>query len=197
MPSGTPRALRRLGQRRVEVVEEDDDRAQVGIQATERALEDVAIRGLRLRIRHVEVMDRRDLDLDRSRPAPPQLVVAGMHQEAVEPGVEPVGIAKGPEIPPGLGERLLDGVLGLVGIAQDQPGGAIEPADRGEGERVEGVEIAPTCPLHEFPLRHALPRLSRVVGVALTRYGGWKSPSVRQRHSLCSVEAGNPARQTS
>ena len=62
--------LGRLRQGRVEVVEEDDDCPQVGIQAAQCALQDVAIRRCRLRVRHVEVMDRRDLDLDRSRRAP-------------------------------------------------------------------------------------------------------------------------------
>ena len=61
----------------------------------------------------------------------------------MKPGVEPVRIAQGSEVTPGLGERFLNGVLGLVGIAQDQPGSAVEPANGSEGERVEGVQVAP------------------------------------------------------
>src|SRR4051812_29252194 len=76
----------------------------------------------------------------------------------MQPGVEPVGIAQRSEVTPRLGKRLLNGVLGVIGIAKDQAGRTVESPDRGQGKRVEGVQIAPTCPLHEFPLRHAPPR---------------------------------------
>ena len=88
-------------------------------------------------------------------PQPARLIDAGAIQQAVEPGVEAVGAAQCGQVTPGSDERLLDGVLGLVGIAQDEPGGGIQPEERGACQRGEGVMIAPSRSLHEFLLHHA------------------------------------------
>ena len=88
-------------------------------------------------------------------PEPARLIDAGAIQQAVEPGVEAVGAAQCGQVTPGPDERLLDGVLGLVGIAQDEPGGGIQPEDRGACQHGEGVMIAPSRSLHEFLLHHA------------------------------------------
>ena len=88
-------------------------------------------------------------------PQPARLIDAGAVQQAVEPGVEAVGTAQRGQVTPGPDERLLDGVLGLVGVAQDEPGGGIQPEDRGACQRGEGVMIAPSRSLHEFLLHHA------------------------------------------
>ena len=47
--------------------------------------------------------------MDPAAPAPGE-VDAGMHGEAVEPGVEPVRVAQPGQVPPGSDQRLLDGV---------------------------------------------------------------------------------------
>ena len=73
----------------------------------------------------------------------------------MEPGVETFGTAQRGQVTPGSDERLLDGILGLVGIAQDEPGGGVQPEDRGACQRGEGVMIAPSRSLHEFLLHHA------------------------------------------
>ena len=93
-------------------------------------------------------------------PEPARLIDAGAVQQAVEPGVEAIGTAQCGQVTPGSDERLLDGVLGLVGIAQDEPGGGVQPEDRGACQRGEGVMIAPSRSLHEFLLHHA-PRRRR------------------------------------
>ena len=93
-------------------------------------------------------------------PEPARLIDAGAVEQPVEPGVEAIGVAQCGQVTPGADERLLDGVLGLVGIAQDEPGGGVQPEDRGAGERGEGVMIASSCSLHEFLLHHA-PRRRR------------------------------------
>ena len=88
-------------------------------------------------------------------PEPARLIDAGAVQQPVEPGVEAVGAAQRGQVTPGSDERLLDGVLGLVGVAQDEPGGGVQPEDRGACQRGEGVMIAPSRSLHEFLLHHA------------------------------------------
>src|SRR3954451_10763652 len=82
-------------------------------------------------------------------PEPARLIDAGAVQQSVEPGVEAVWAAQRGQVTPGPDERLLDGVLGLVGIAQDEPGGGIQPEERGACQLGEGVMIAPSRSLHE------------------------------------------------
>ena len=96
-----------------------------------------------------------ELDVEAVAPEPARLIDAGADEQPVKPGVEAVGVAQRGQITPGPDERLLDGVLGLVGIAQDQPGGGVQPEDRGACQRGEGVMIASPRPLHEFSLHHA------------------------------------------
>src|SRR5438045_9100520 len=85
-------------------------------------------------------------------PEPARLIDAGAVQQTVKPGVEAVGTAQRGQVTSGPDERLLDGVLGLVGVAQDEPGGSVQPKERGACQRGEGVMIASSCSLHEFLL---------------------------------------------
>ena len=78
-----------------------------------------------------------------------------LDEQAVEPGVETVGAAQPRKVAPSTDERLLDGILGLVGVAKDEPGGGVQSEDRGACQRGEGVMIAPSRSLHEFLLHHA------------------------------------------
>ena len=93
-------------------------------------------------------------------PEPARLIDTGAIQQAVQPGVEAIGAAQRGQVTPGSDERLLDGVLGLVGIAQDEPGGGIQPEDRGACQRGEGVMIAPSA------LAPRVPAASRPSAVA-------------------------------
>src|SRR5215212_3052198 len=71
----------------------------------------------------------RDCDLGRDvRRAPvacPDAVAARIHEDAVEPGLEPGGITERGPLPPSLDERVMCGVLCLGGIAEDRPREAI------------------------------------------------------------------------
>ena len=87
---------------------------------------------------------------------PARLIDAGADEQPMEPGVEAVGIAERGQITPGADERVLDGVLGLVGIPEDEPGGAIQSGDRGACQLGEGVMIALPRSLHEVSLHVAL-----------------------------------------
>src|SRR4051812_6646131 len=105
------------------------------------------------------------------RPAPPLLVPTGVQEEPVEPGVEAVDVAQCRQIPPAPDERLLDGVLGQVGIAEDEARGGIQSTDRGACEHGEGVMIASSRPLHEIPPHAGPPGLDATWVVALAAYG--------------------------
>ena len=113
-------------------------------------------------------MDLGQLDIDTMAPEPARLIDTGADEQPMEPGVETIGAAQCGQVTPSSDERLLDGVLGLVGIAQDEPGGSVQPEERGACQRGEGVMIAPLCPFDEVSLVHDSPWSLRNHSVALT-----------------------------
>jgi len=104
--------------------------------------------------------------------APPDEVQTGGRRNPVEPRTEQTAPLEPAEVAPGLDERLLDGVLGVVEGAEHAV--AVEPhplAVRG-GELVEGTAVATRGGVDQFgfgghvsspsPIRHA--RSSDVIG---------------------------------
>ena len=69
-----------------------------------------------------------------------QMVEAGVHENPLEPGVEAREVPERRPAGPGLGDRFLRGVLGLVSIAQDQCRGAVALQQAGVVERGESLE---------------------------------------------------------
>ena len=72
----------------------------------------------------------------------------------MQPGVEPLGIAKSGQIPPGVQQRVLDRVSRELAVPKNQSGGSVQPRDGRASEHREGVMIAPLCLLDETPLVH-------------------------------------------
>ena len=139
----------------------------------------IPVGGRRLGVRHRWVMDLGDLDLASPALGRPELRIAGVEEYPVEPGVEAVDVTQGGQVAPAADERLLDGVLRAIGITKDQPGGGVEPGDRGTCQHGEGVMIALPRSLHEVPL-HVRPRLLR--GRSDRVYSvWWDGPSIRSR----------------
>ena len=58
-------------------------------------------------------------DTQAPAPVPTCLLVAGVDEEAVEPGLEALGVAQPRELAPGKEERLLDGVLCPLNVPED------------------------------------------------------------------------------
>ena len=80
--------------------------------------------------------ERLDLDRDGRSPSPStRFTKAGSDEEAMEPGLEAIGVAQRREVPPGGHERLLGGILSASVVTEDQTGGAEEPDDRDASER--------------------------------------------------------------
>ena len=93
---------------------EDDHGPLVRVETAEAALELVAIGEVEGGV-GFDPRPARLTDLRFDRPptsSPPRFAIAGTDEEAVDPGVEAVGIAQGREVAPGGDERLLGGVLG-------------------------------------------------------------------------------------
>src|SRR3954468_15393568 len=153
----------------------DDQCPRFGFEAAEAALELVAVRDGRCHVVRGEEVDGSQFHVDAMAPQPARLIDAGAVEQAVEPGVEAIGIAQGRQPTPGPDEGLLDGVLRSVRVAQDEPGGGIEPEERGVRKRSEGVMIAPSRSLHEFLLHLTLGGGTTDVA-ALTEYGEATAP---------------------
>ena len=82
------------------------------------------------------------------------MVETGVDGQAMEPGVEPVGITQPRQVVPGSDERLLDRVAGQLRVAEDEAGGPVQPRDGPAGELGEGVMIALPRSLDESSLVH-------------------------------------------
>jgi hypothetical protein len=155
-PERDPQRDGDLRQWQVEIVMKDDEGTRLRLEAAKAASELIAVNGDREAAIDGWRVDVAELDIDTMTPKPARLIDAGADEQSVEPGVEAIGAAQRRQVTPGPDERLLDGVLGLVGVTQDEPGGRIQPEDRGACQHGEGVMIAPSCSLHEILLHHAL-----------------------------------------
>ena len=140
----------------VEIVVKDDQCPRLRLEAAEAAFELVAVVGDGHAVVERRRIDGSQLDIDAMPPEPARLIDTGADKQPMEPGIKSVGAAQCGQVTPGSDERLLDGVLGLVGVAQNESGGGIQPEERGACQRGEGVMIAPSRSLHEFLLHHAL-----------------------------------------
>jgi len=114
-----PELLGNLRQRQAEVVMEDEDRALLRGDAPEGAFELVALDDRHERVRRCGAVHREDANVGRPAAAAPGLPVAGVDEQAMEPGVELLDVPQRRQLAPGEHQRLLDGVLGKTEIAQD------------------------------------------------------------------------------
>src|SRR6186713_3016150 len=73
----------------------------------------------------------------------------------MQPGVEPVRVTQTAEVAPGQEERILNGIGGVLVIAEDEPGGPEESIRHPGRQCREGIEIAPLRPNHEVSLQRS------------------------------------------
>jgi hypothetical protein len=66
----------------------------------------------------------------------------GVNDQLAKPGIEPSGIAKRRQVPPGSDEPFLDRVTRELRVPEDQPGCRVQPSDDRAGKQREGVMIA-------------------------------------------------------
>ncbi len=83
---------------------------------------------------------------------PTGLVVAGVDQQPLEPGLEAAGVAQAADVAPGVDEALLDRVLAPVRVVQDAIRQREQSVIRGAREHVECLVIAALCPLDQVTL---------------------------------------------
>ena len=143
-----------------EEVMQDDDRTPAGLEGPERAIEQVAIHDATAEIGGRRDLERSQLHLDRTALAAPDQVEAGIDEQSMEPGVEPVHVAQCGEVAPAPDESLLDSVPCKVGIPEDQACGRVQARDGCAGQHREGVMIASLRSLDETSLVHGRLRVS-------------------------------------
>ncbi len=93
-------------------------------------------------------------DLDRAPAPAPGKIETGVDGQAVQPRIEPVGVAEAPQVAPGADQCLLDRVAGELRVPKDQASGRVQPREGRVDEFGEGVMIAPLRASDELSLVH-------------------------------------------
>jgi hypothetical protein len=119
-------------------------------QLKKRALQLIAIEELAESILDGRLVDREDRDLERPPSAAPDLVVTGVDEKAVQPGLEPIGFPKPAKIAPRPDECVLNGILRGIPVAKDSPRDRVQAVVCGGREGIECLVVAPLCALDEL-----------------------------------------------
>ncbi len=165
---------------------QDDDRAMLRLETSQCPVELVAQGECLGRIGQSDEPRWVELDFGHATTPSTRQVETGMNGQSMEPGIEPVRVAKPGQIPPGADEGFLDRVAGKLAVPEDQPRSRVETGDRRARKRGEGVMIAPPRSLDEFPLIHvAAPELARHIRSHSTRYGAPVSTIVPSKLRCC------------
>ena len=84
--------------------------------------------------------------------------IAGVDNQAMQPGVEAIGFADCPDVQPRGDECFLDGISRFVVALEDQPRRAGQPVERHFGERGEGVVVTTPGSQYEVSLHRSSDR---------------------------------------
>jgi hypothetical protein len=163
-----------------------DNRTVTRIETSQRGVDQLAVSERTGRVGWRRNIDRSELDLDGSPATAPQQVEADVDDQAMQPGLEPVGIAKSRQVPPAADQRLLDRIARELRVPEDQPGGSVQPRECRIDEQSEGVMIAPPRAIDELSLVHgrldvARPRRSRSIAYDVPRPQIVHRPQARSR----------------
>ncbi len=117
------------------------DDALLERQPAERSIELIAVDDGAALVRDRPIVVAQQHDLGPTPDAAP-LVVARVDEEAPQPGLEPGRVAEAGQLAPRSDERLLGGVVGPVGVAEDRARERVHPVDVRVRERRERVVVA-------------------------------------------------------
>ena len=148
-----------VGQRHSQVVVQHDNGPPLRFEPSQGRVEKISIGKRHRRIPDVWGIHRHQLDFHDATPASTCDVEAGVNDQAVKPGREPLRIAKPGQVPPGAKEGVLDRVSCELAVPEDQACGCVQPRDGRAGKDGKGVMIALPRSLDETSLIHG--RLSQ------------------------------------
>ena len=163
---------------------EDDDEAEIRVEAPEAALDLVARDDLVCLVDDGWEVHRTQLDLDRTATVTAKFVHTDADKDPMQPRVPAIGIAEPRYVAPGQDQRFLDRISSAIGIAEDQASGRVETPRGDLDQRLEGAVVALPCLLDEISLHVAAhPVAARLA--AVTEYGGRLAQTVRRK--ICFV----------
>ena len=122
---------------------EHEDRPLIGRQPAEPAFELVPVGDGEQVVGCRRSVDRQHPQVRRPATLARRLGDADVDEEAVEPRIEPVRIAEAPQVTPGDHQRVLEGILGPIDVAQDPLGDREEPV----GPSADQVDIRLPIPV--------------------------------------------------
>ena len=165
-PSRDVERFGNLGWGVARVVVEHENRPLFGRQPPESALELVSIGDSEELVGRGRSIDRQDPKVGHATTFTRRLADADTDDETMEPRIEPIRIAESSHVTPGDHQRVLQGILGSVDIAQDPMGKPEQPIT----PRADQVDIClPISTLgrsHEVSI-HPASSLTAPVGDAL------------------------------
>ena len=145
-----------------EVVVEHEDRPLFGRQPAEPAFQQVPVGHGEQLIGSGRSVDRQDPKVRGSATLARRMGDADVDEEALEPRIEAVRIAEAPKVTPGDHQRVLEGILGPIDVAEDPLGGR-EEAVLASADQVDVRRPIPVpCRLDEIAVHGP-----RLVGRAL------------------------------
>ena len=164
-----------------EVVQGEHD-PLVGRQPPEPAFELVPVGDRQELVGRRRSVDRQHPKVGHATPFPARLADADVDQELLEPRVEPVRIAERPQVTPGDHQRVLEGILGPIDVAEDPLCDREQPV----GARTDQVDVrlpvAALGRLDEIAI-HGRPSW-RPIGGAVRLYWSPSAPCVQDSRKV-------------
>jgi hypothetical protein len=160
---GTAEDISDLGGLEAEVVAKHEHRPFFGLQPPEGTVELVSICHAEERIRLGRRLDGEDPQIRRPATLASRLLDADTGKEALNPGIEPVRVAKVGQVAPGHDEGVLQCILGPIHVAQDPLREREESVTARPHQVDECRLVASLGRLHEIAV-HTHHRLSTSIG---------------------------------
>jgi hypothetical protein len=133
-------------------VVQNEDRSLLGRQSSEPSFELVPIGDSQQCVRCRRSVDRQHPQDRSSAALARRLVDALMNEESLQPRVEPVRIAEPSKVTPGDHQRILEGILGSIDVAEDPLCDREEAVGAGADQVDERLPVSTLSHLDEFQI---------------------------------------------
>jgi len=140
---------------------QNDKSAVLRSKCLESTVECIAVSDKRRRVTWIAQLQLGNPNSDDSATPPSDLVDCRVNEQAMQPGVETLGVAQTRKVAPRTNQRFLDRILRCFWIPKDQAGGRVQPRCSSANKHGEGVAIAVACLFHVRPLVHGPPYAAR------------------------------------
>ena len=173
-----------------EVMAKDEEGAFLRPEPSERPIHDVSVDNARELIGRDLAVKGQNLEIRVAASVSTSVLDAHVRQHALDPEVKPVRIAEVRQVSPGDHQRVLQGILGPVDIAEDPARDRVQAIEAGAGQVDEGDLIATLRRDHELSIHR---RISADVrgGRRSNDSGGWCAVSVERIGGVEQVAYAN------